>query len=267
MGRDNRKEMIEEAEKLYREGWKLKDIAQKIEVPQGTVRRWKCENDWDAGPANKTSERSEKKRTFGREKSRKKTEGRGDYETEEGWAGEAEENSEISEKQRLFCLKFVRCFNATKAYQSAYGCSYEAAMVGGSRLLRNVKIKTEIDRLKKERCAREFLNEDDIFNKYIEIAFADMTDFVEFKGGSVWLKRSDEVDGTLITEVKEGKDGITIKLADRMKALAWLSDHMGITGEEEDTGVVMLAPVLEDEDESNMEAAAETDSDDAETGI
>lgn len=44
----------DEAERLFRKGLKLKDIASKLEVPEGTVRRWKNTYKWD-------SERSEKK--------------------------------------------------------------------------------------------------------------------------------------------------------------------------------------------------------------
>ncbi len=44
----------DEAEKLFRKGLKLKDIASRLEVPEGTVRRWKNTYKWD-------SERSEKK--------------------------------------------------------------------------------------------------------------------------------------------------------------------------------------------------------------
>ena len=44
----------DEAEKLFRKGLKLKDIASSLEVPEGTVRRWKNTYKWD-------NERSEKK--------------------------------------------------------------------------------------------------------------------------------------------------------------------------------------------------------------
>ena len=46
-------------------------------------------------------------------------------------------NEELTEKQRLFCLYYVRWFNATKAYQKAYGCDYTTAMVNGCKLLSN----------------------------------------------------------------------------------------------------------------------------------
>lgn len=53
MGRARSSNSIE-AEKLYRKGWKLVDIAKKLDVPESTVRRWKSTQDWE-------SERSDKK--------------------------------------------------------------------------------------------------------------------------------------------------------------------------------------------------------------
>ena len=93
-------------------------------------------------------------------------------------------NTELTDKQQLFCIYYIRCFNATKAYQKAYGCNYTTAMSEGSKHLRNPKIKEEIFRLKQERLNREFLSESDIFQKYMDIAFADITDYVEFGNGS-----------------------------------------------------------------------------------
>lgn len=51
-----------EAEKLYREGVRLVDIAKKLGVPSGTVRRWKSTQSWDDEGEHgkkKQSERSE----------------------------------------------------------------------------------------------------------------------------------------------------------------------------------------------------------------
>ena len=45
---------IEQAKELYRKGMKLVEIASQLNLPEGTVRRWKCTHKWD-------SERSEKK--------------------------------------------------------------------------------------------------------------------------------------------------------------------------------------------------------------
>ena len=45
---------IEQAKAMYLNGMKLVEIARKLNMPEGTVRRWKCTHKWD-------SERSDKK--------------------------------------------------------------------------------------------------------------------------------------------------------------------------------------------------------------
>lgn len=146
-------------------------------------------------------------------------------------------NNELTEEQRLFCLYYSKSFNATRAYQKAYDVDYRTAQSNGCRLLTFTYIKDEIMKLKQERYAQSMLTKDDIFQKYMDIAFADITDFLEFGSETnnsdavsknfVRFKDGGVVDGTLISEVKQGKDGASIKLSDRMKALQWLSDHMG----------------------------------------
>lgn len=48
-------EKIEQAKAMYRKGMKLVEIASQLNLPEGTVRRWKCTHKWD-------SERSERKK-------------------------------------------------------------------------------------------------------------------------------------------------------------------------------------------------------------
>lgn len=226
------KEIKEKAYQMYKDGIKLIDISKKLNIPAGTVRRWKSEQGWDNERSIK-SERSERKANVRKEK--KKRIAKEDVES-------VINNENLTDKQRLFCLYYVRCFNATKAYQKAYGCSYETAMANGSASLRNTKIQEEIHKLKQNRLNAEMMEESDIVQKYMDIAFADITDFVEF-GNSTYtdgetqeeiqysyvnLKNSNSVDGTLISEVSKGRDGAKIKLSDRMKALEWLSNYFEI---------------------------------------
>ncbi len=49
----------------------------------------------------------------------------------------------------------------------------------------------------------------------------------------VKFKESAFADGTILSEVKQGRNGASIKLADRMKALDWLSKHMNLATEEQ----------------------------------
>ena len=245
-------ERIEQAKAMYLSGMKLVEIASQLNLPEGTVRRWKSTHKWE-------SERSEKKANVRKEK--KKTV------AEE--VKQVMENPDLTDKQRLFCLHYVRCFNATRAYQKAYEVDYSTAASIGYRLLGNAGVREEIARLKQNRLNRELLDEHDIFQKYMDIAFADITDFVEFgreevqvmgafgpievedpdtgekvplmkEINSVRFRGAEKVDGTLITEVKQGKDGASIKLADRMKALDWLANHMDLATEEQRAKIVHL---------------------------
>lgn len=249
----------EVARKLYEQGILLKDIAEQLDVPEGTVRSWKKRYDWDNATLQKP------KCNVAKESVRKKK-------VQQAVAADTasvSENPDLNEKQRLFCLYYVRCFNAVKAYQKAYGCSYETACGHGHELLKKVEIIAEINRLKQSRLNRELLDEHDIFQKYMDIAFADITDFVQFgqeeeyvigqfglvqvedpvtgkkaplkqKVNTVRFRESDSIDGTLITDVKNGKNGASIKLADRMKALEWLAEHMDIATEEQKARIAVL---------------------------
>lgn len=269
---------VEQAKMLYDKGLKLIDIANQLGIPEGTVRSWKNRYNWDCNVAKE-------KRNVAKTKKNKK------QNQEEPSVDEVSsiiENPGLTDKQRLFCVHYIRSFNATKAYQKAYECSYETAMVEGSNHLRNPKIKSEILKLKQERLNREFLSEADIFQKYIDIAFADITDYMTFGTeevpvmamygpvkikdpetgeekqltkivNTVRFKNSSEVDGTILAEVKQGKDGASIKLADRMKALQWLSDHMNMATEEQKAKVALLQKKIKDDDDGKKDALKKLD--------
>lgn len=210
---------IEQAKAMYLKGRKLIDIAKALDLPEGTVRSWKNRYKWDCNVANE-------KRNVAKAKTKRKRKVADEVR-------QVIENPDLTDKQRLFCVLYIRCFNAAKAYQKAYECSYETALTNGPALLGNTRIKAEIEGLKLHRLNREMLDEHDIFQKYIDIAFADITDFVEFDQEQINVKGNTEVDGTLISEIKQGRNGLSIKLLDRMKALQWLSDHMDLATEEQ----------------------------------
>lgn len=244
----------ESAEKDYMSGMKYKDIADKYGVSINTVKSWKKRYNWERKKGctqNKkgcTQKKLEKKAVADEVK-------------------QVIQNTELTDKQQLFCIHYIRCFNATKAYQKAYGVDYATAASIGYRLLEKDGVKQEIHRLKQDRLNREFLSESDVFQKYMDIAFADVTDFVEFGNedvdvildtgerktitvSHVNIKNDADVDGTIISEVSKGKDGVKVKLADRMKALQWLTDHMDLATDKQKAEIALLkAKVQTDDDE------------------
>lgn len=54
---------IEQAKEMYLQGRKLVEIASQLNLPEGTVRRWKCTHKWDNERSDKKSERSESKKS------------------------------------------------------------------------------------------------------------------------------------------------------------------------------------------------------------
>lgn len=235
------------AELDYMNGMKYKDIAEKYNVSINTVKSWKQRYKWNKDGA-RTKEKSMHTKTEKVCTQRIAV------------AEEVEsvmDNNELNDKQRLFCLYYVKCFNATKAYMKAYQCSYEIALSVAYRMLENVGVRKQIEELKKTRLNREMLDVNDVFQKYMDIAFADITDYADFgtesftytdkqgeeqeaQASYVRLKSSNMVDGTIISEVKMGKDGASVKLNDRMKALQWLTDHMDLATEEQRAKIAVL---------------------------
>ena len=53
---------IEQAKAMYLEGEKLVEIASQLNLPEGTVRRWKCTHKWNNERSDRVSERSQRKR-------------------------------------------------------------------------------------------------------------------------------------------------------------------------------------------------------------
>lgn len=205
---------------------KLKDIAAELGVSDTQIRKWKSQDKWEQGKRNVTNS----KRNVTKQ-------------------NPVIESDELTEKQKLFCIYYLKSFNATKAYQKAYECDYITANKNAHRMMVIEGIKSEINRLKAERQQSVMLDAQAVLQKYIDIAFADITDFATFgkkeveamgpfgpmqdeNGNTIMLeinyvdfKESSEVDGTIITEVKKGKDGVSVKLADKMKALDMLTKY------------------------------------------
>ncbi len=55
-------ERIEKAKEMFLKGLKLVEIASQLNLPEGTVRRWKSTHKWDSERSDKKSERSERKK-------------------------------------------------------------------------------------------------------------------------------------------------------------------------------------------------------------
>ena len=236
-------EKWELAYKDRQQGMKYKDIAEKHGVSINTVKAWKSRK-WNK--QERTSDPPLKKVAHKKEKGCTQKE-----------LQPVIDNDDLTEQQKMFCLFYLQHFNATKAYQQAYQCDYKVANSNAYLLMVKDGIKSELRRLKSELQRDIFIDVKDLIFEYVKQFSADITDFVEFdstehkvyqldgdgekqevyneftgeletyKMSSVSLKNSDEVDGTLIQEVKKGKDGVSVKLYDKQKAMNELMKYLG----------------------------------------
>lgn len=224
----------------YKNGMKQKEIAKKYNTTINTVKSWSRRYEW----SKKKKKGAHQNKSVHTKKECKKI------------AEEIVETSELDEEHQLFCIYYLKYHNKVKAYQKVKpNTPYNSACVMASRWSKQSAVIEEINRLKKELYEDALLDPHDIVQKYIDIAFADLNDYLEYGQeevpviiknpitgedevlkqtvNMVKFKESAFADGTILSEVKQGRNGASIKLADRMKALDWLSKHMNLAAEEQ----------------------------------
>ena len=247
-----------------------REIADMLDENEKTISNWKCRDKWNVVLQKNECSTTNKKVQENTDNNIKK----------EPIAEEVKEvlgNTELTDKQRLFCIYYIKYFNATKAYQKAYNSSYIVANSEGYKLLVKPCIKSEIEKLKQHKLNQVMLSEEDIFQRYMDIAFSDITDYVHFGKREIEILEDNQsktievnyvdfndsynVDGTIISEVKQGKDGVSIKLHDKMKALQWLSDHMNIATDKQKLELeVLKSRIVKDNSKNNTNSTAKLDS-------
>lgn len=140
----------------------------------------------------------------------------------------------MTEKQKRFADEYIIDLNATRAYKVAYPNvkNDETAKAAASRLLTNVNVKAYIDNLIDERAKRTEVTQDRVVKELAKIGFAKITDYVEIGyGGIVKVKATDDIPKDkvgAIAGIKEGQNGIEIKMNDKVKALELLGRHLGM---------------------------------------
>lgn len=219
----------EQARKLFEEqGERLTDISEKLGINYNTIKQWKSRYKWK-GVTKKKKKRLQKIVTAKPE----------DPVIPLPVNEKDDDSLELTERQRLFAEIYIRNFNATQAAIKA-GYAPSGAFVEGCRLLKHPKVRAYIEELKALKKETLMIDQDDIVERYMRIAFSDMTDFAEFGSEKATVEDQDgneevidrdyfrfrdskSVDGGLIVEVKRSRQGMSIKLEDRQKALAWLA--------------------------------------------
>ncbi|MBZ5968860.1 terminase small subunit [Leuconostoc gasicomitatum] len=225
----------EEAEQDYLSGLKYKDISDKYDVSEGTVRQWKRRH-W-------SKENVTKKDIVTKNVTKQKP-------TEK--AIEELSESDLTDKRKAFVLEFLRTSNATQSYINVYDVDYQSAKTLGHRLLTKVDIQEEIKRLRAAKLQELSVGAFDLIEDLAKEARADIREYIRFGEYDVLLtdsegdvrldtnenpivrheswvqiKSQNELDTWALKKISKGKDGLVVELHDRNKARDRLLEMMG----------------------------------------
>lgn len=221
-----------------------REIANTLDVDEKKIATWKTRDKWNCSTTKKENVvQQNKKCSTTKEKIVKK-------EVKEEII-ETLVDSELTDKQRLFCIYYMQSFNATQSAIKA-GYSRETAKEIGYENLTKPHIKKYLTELKEMYAQDDYLETKRLLDRHKQIAFADIKDFTEFSLDTVFLCWDDEVpdgeeprpvldkrfrfnikddvevDGTLIKKIGMGKFGPVIELEDRSKSLEFLNKFYGL---------------------------------------
>lgn len=159
-------------------------------------------------------------------------------------------DSGLTQQEQDFILYYLESNNITQSYLKAYNTDKKYANIKGYEVYHKPKVQSEIKKLKK--ILR--IGHDIDPSRYVEVlqkvALADIGDYIKFseeevpvilddgtqmvdpdtgtpitkKINRMHLSDSNKVDTSIINEIKQGRDGISIKLMDKMKALEKLKE-------------------------------------------
>lgn len=136
----------------------------------------------------------------------------------------------LTKKQKLFVDEYLVDLNATQAAIRA-GYSEKAAHDIGSENLRKPNIEKEIQKRMADRERRTEITQDRVLQELAKIGFADVTNFVTIEHDCVKIRATADMPSDkigAIAGIKEGANGIEIKLNDKGKALELIGRHLGM---------------------------------------
>lgn len=143
----------------------------------------------------------------------------------------------ITEKQKAFVEEYLVDLNATRAYKAIYkSCKKdETARVNGSRLLTNANVAAYLAERQKALQRRTEVTQERVIGELAAIAFADVADYVQIidNGGFPMVQLTPTKDipankRAAIAGIKQGNNGIEVKLHNKLDALDKLGRHLGL---------------------------------------
>jgi len=148
----------------------------------------------------------------------------------------------MTEKQKRFCDEYLIDLNATQAAIRA-GYSSRSADKIGSQLLGKTRVQEKIRESQAELRERNGITQDSVVKELANIGFANCAGFVSVEtkeglvnGRVVYYNTVTIVETNKLTNekqaalagIKQGANGVEVKLHDKVRALELLGRHLGI---------------------------------------
>lgn len=164
------------------------------------------------------------------------------------------DNKKLTDKQRKFCTEYLFDLNATQAAIRA-GYSKKTAKEQGHRLLTNVHIQQYVSEQQRKLQISTGITTEMVVRELASIGFSRIDDFVTveemeqrtpaepsedehetfedeittYKAVDIKLTKDVSADKIpAIASIKQGREGIEVKLHEKVKALELLGKHLGI---------------------------------------
>jgi len=166
----------------------------------------------------------------------------------------------LSDREDVFVHEYIKDFNRTQAAIRA-GYTTQTARHNSDEIMARPAVRKAVDRLLNERKERLKVDSDRIVQEIASVAWSDINSFlavepyevhdferriVDGKVQKVEVTRIEErirlrsawhtIDSRPIQSIKDGKDGLSFKMHDKMKALELLARIFKLVGDEKDKG-------------------------------
>lgn len=136
----------------------------------------------------------------------------------------------MNNRRQRFIDEYMIDFNATRAAIAA-GYATKTATDQASKLLSTPEVRDEVNRRKAEACEGLRISAERVLWETAALGFSNIFNYVEVADGELRLKEMPTEMQGAVSGIKVTKNGVEIKLHDKLKALEFLAKYTGLAGQ------------------------------------